>query len=151
MAISPSLKTYETAIQNYRACSSQRAESCTLLKGRAEQELQNKADTVQFSPQALELLEIFKEKQRKDALKEAQFVQENDSKLEKSLKILDPDSDASVEEIRKAYLHAIQKYHPDKHACLPLEFRQLAEIKSKQINELYSTLIKRKTSDLRNC
>jgi DnaJ-class molecular chaperone len=115
----------------------------------AKQDLWNKSDTVQFSQEALDRLELLKQRQTKDVLRETQTIREKDSQLEKSLKILEIDRGSSVEEIRKAYLHAIQHYHPDKHAYLPPEFRQLAEITSKRINELYSALLKCKTGNPR--
>lgn len=94
-------------------------------------------------------MEQLKQRQTKDVLRETQTIREEDSQLEKSLKILEIDRGSSVEEIRKAYLYLIQHYHPDKHAYLPPEFRQLAEITSKRINELYSALLKCKTGNPR--
>lgn len=148
MAITPTSRTCAKAIQTYQVCGLQCADRSPQSSSPAEQNLRaNKSDTVQFSQEALDRLESFKQRQTKDVSKETQTTNEKDSELEKSLKILNLDKDASMEEIRKAYLHAIQHYHPDKHAYLPPEFRQLAEIKSKQINESYSTLLKRKTGD----
>lgn len=45
---------------------------------------------------------------------------------------------ASQEEIRKAYLELVKKYHPDKHRDNPLS--GLAEEKLKEINEAYKVL-----------
>jgi DnaJ like chaperone protein len=44
---------------------------------------------------------------------------------------------ASKLEVRNAYLTLIQKYHPDKVEMLGVEFKTLADLKSKQINEAY--------------
>ncbi len=45
---------------------------------------------------------------------------------------------ASKEEIRKAYLELVKKYHPDKYRNNPLA--ELAEEKLKEINEAYQAL-----------
>ncbi len=148
MAVTLSLKTSDRAIHSYTTCGLQRAENSSLSTSRVEQNLQNDMDTVEFSQEALDRLELLKQKQRTNLLRETQAILENDSKLEKSLETLAPESDAGIEEIRKAYLHAIQLYHPDKHASLPPEFRRLAETKTKQINEMYSNLLKQKTGNL---
>ncbi len=145
MAITSSSKMCDRAIESYTICGFQRTGNPCLPESRAEQNLQNVLDTVQFSQRALDLLESFQQRQRAEALKEVQTTIESDSKLEKSMEILSSESDAGIEEIRKAYLHAIQQYHPDKHASLPPEFRRLAEIKTKQINEMYSNLLRQKT------
>jgi molecular chaperone DnaJ len=47
---------------------------------------------------------------------------------------------ARPEEIRKAYLEAIKKYHPDKFLNRPPELARAAEEKTKQINTAYSIL-----------
>jgi DnaJ-domain-containing protein 1 len=46
---------------------------------------------------------------------------------------------ASFEEIKKAYRAKISSYHPDRVASLASEFKQLAEERSKLINEAYRT------------
>jgi DnaJ-domain-containing protein 1 len=145
MAITRPSQTCAKAIEIYRMCGLQCAQCSPRSRSPAKQDLRNKTDTVRFSQEALDRLELLKQRQTKDVLKEIHTIREEDSKLEKSLKMLEMDREASVEEIRKAYLHAMQHYHPDKHAYLPPEFRQLAEITSKRINELYSTLLKHKT------
>lgn len=145
MAITPISQTSAKAIQAYQMCRLQWAGRSPQSISAADQNLRNKSDTVQFSQEALDRFQLFKERQSKDASKETKTINEKDSELENSLRILNLGKDASVEEIRKAYLHAIQNYHPDKHAYLPPEFRQLAEIKTRQINELYSALIALKT------
>jgi DnaJ-domain-containing protein 1 len=52
---------------------------------------------------------------------------------------------ASFEEIKAAYRAKISSYHPDRVASLASEFRQLAEERSKMINEAYrvATLLKK--------
>jgi preprotein translocase subunit Sec63 len=41
------------------------------------------------------------------------------------------------DELRKAYKALIVQYHPDKVAHLAAEFRELAERRTRQINEAY--------------
>ena len=45
---------------------------------------------------------------------------------------------ASLEEVKTAYRSLIRQYHPDKVATLGQELRELAERKSKVINQAYS-------------
>lgn len=52
-----------------------------------------------------------------------------------------PDS-SGKEEISIAYKQKIRQYHPDKVATLGPELRELAELKSKQINAAYSYAMK---------
>jgi DnaJ-domain-containing protein 1 len=47
---------------------------------------------------------------------------------------------ASKEEIRKAYLELLKKYHPDRFAALSEEFQELANKRTKQIIEAYEFL-----------
>ncbi len=47
---------------------------------------------------------------------------------------------ASAAEIKKAYLHQAQRYHPDKVSHLGEEFQQLAHQKFKEIQWAYDTL-----------
>jgi len=49
--------------------------------------------------------------------------------------------DASREEIRTAYRVLAAKYHPDKVMHLGEEFRELAEIRFKEIQEAYRTML----------
>lgn len=53
--------------------------------------------------------------------------------MEDYYKILDVPSNASSEEIKKAYQSLIRKWHPDKH----LENKEEAEQKSKLLNIAY--------------
>lgn len=55
--------------------------------------------------------------------------------------VLDVAADASMEEIRAAYLMRISEYHPDKVAALGKEIREVAERKSKEINVAYSVAL----------
>ena len=50
---------------------------------------------------------------------------------------------ASQEELKKAYRELVNKYHPDKVEHLGEEFRELAEIRFKQIQQAYQQLQKR--------
>jgi DnaJ-domain-containing protein 1 len=46
----------------------------------------------------------------------------------------------TVDELRAAYRQRISQYHPDKVSSLGLEFRELAERKSKEINRAFDLL-----------
>jgi DnaJ-domain-containing protein 1 len=62
--------------------------------------------------------------------------------LDKNLKTLNLNLGAKPERIRKAYLEAVKKYHPDKFSNRPPEMLKDAEEKTKQINTAYSILKK---------
>jgi preprotein translocase subunit Sec63 len=51
--------------------------------------------------------------------------------------ILEVKYDASIEEISLAYKKKISQYHPDKVSKMGIEIRELAEIKTKEINAAY--------------
>lgn len=53
------------------------------------------------------------------------------------LKILYLDLEPTFIEVKKAYLKQIKKFHPDKHQHLGKEFTELAESKTKELNEAY--------------
>ena len=55
--------------------------------------------------------------------------------------VLDVSADASMEEIKAAYLRRISEYHPDKVAALGKEIKEVAERKSKDINVAYSIAV----------
>lgn len=57
-------------------------------------------------------------------------------------RILGVPESAGKEEIASAYKAKIRQYHPDKVASLGSELRELAEIKSKQINAAYDYALK---------
>ena len=67
--------------------------------------------------------------------------QENTENLD-PYQILSVDRDASLEEIKKAYLRLANQYHPDKVTHLGKEFRELAELKFKKIQQAYDELKK---------
>lgn len=48
-------------------------------------------------------------------------------------------------ELKKAYRIAAKQNHPDKVATLSIEFKLLAERRTKQINQAYSKLLKKKS------
>jgi DnaJ like chaperone protein len=48
---------------------------------------------------------------------------------------------ASQQEIRRAYQQRIREYHPDKVANLAEELRELAEMRTKEINAAYQELV----------
>lgn len=51
--------------------------------------------------------------------------------------VLDIDQRSSAGEIKRAYKLLMSQYHPDKVARMGVELRQLAELKTQQINEAY--------------
>lgn len=55
--------------------------------------------------------------------------------------ILGVGRNASTEEIKQAYRHLANQYHPDKVAHLGEEFRVLAETRFKEIQEAYQKLV----------
>ena len=57
--------------------------------------------------------------------------------------ILEVSPNATLEEIKKAYLDKITKYHPDKVVSLGKELQLLAEEKTKEINEAYNEALKK--------
>lgn len=59
---------------------------------------------------------------------------------ESARKILGVRAGASQEEIRKAYIELVQKYHPDKVFHLADEYKVIAENKTKEINAAYKLL-----------
>jgi len=65
-----------------------------------------------------------------------------DPEVKRNLQALNLDLGAKPEEIRKAYLEAVKKYHPDKCLSCPPELVRAAEEKTKQVNTAYSILKK---------
>jgi len=55
-------------------------------------------------------------------------------------KVLSVKRNASQEEIKKAYRSLANKYHPDKVSHMGEEFRELAEIRFKEIQKAYQEL-----------
>jgi DnaJ-domain-containing protein 1 len=94
-------------------------------------------DSVHISKEALEKFRRFKENQNSEQTEEQAASTEPD--LEESLNILQC-TKANPAQVRKAYLSAINRYHPDKFANMPPEFRKLAEEKTKEINTAYDRL-----------
>ena len=62
---------------------------------------------------------------------------------EASYKILGTRNGAAWDEIRRAYLEMVQKYHPDKVFNLAEEYKVIAEEKMKEINAAYDLLKER--------
>jgi len=95
-------------------------------------------DSVRISPEALEKFRKLKEDQvGQQPQKPPASTQ---STLEDTLNLLDLGTTADPAQVRKAYLSAVNKYHPDKFAGLPPEFQKLAEEKTKQITTAYARL-----------
>ncbi len=94
-------------------------------------------DTVQISKEAYE-----KSREYMVQLKKGPSSDQYSPKLQtgNDLEILSLSPDATRDQIRKAYLGAIKMYHPDNFAGLCMEFRKLAEEKSKLINLAYKKL-----------
>ena len=59
-------------------------------------------------------------------------------------KVLGVSENATQEEIRKAYLALVKKYHPDRYADGPM--KDMANEKLKEINQAYEMLTKKKES-----
>jgi len=57
--------------------------------------------------------------------------------------ILEVSSNATIDEIKRAYRDKMMQYHPDKVASLGKEFQILAEEKSKEINIAYKEALKK--------
>lgn len=57
--------------------------------------------------------------------------------------VLQVNSTANLDEIKAAYKKKISQYHPDKVAKLGLEFQEIAERKSKEINAAYEFITRR--------
>ncbi len=68
----------------------------------------------------------------------AMFVQQVDS----AYKILGINSNATDEEVKKAYREMAKKYHPDKVAYLGEDVRKSAEQKLQEVNEAYEKIKK---------
>lgn len=70
----------------------------------------------------------------------AMFVPETDN----AYKILEIDSSASNEEVKKAYRKMAMKYHPDKVSYLGDDIRKEADKKFKMVNEAYEQIKKQR-------
>jgi len=72
-----------------------------------------------------------------DSIK-SMFIENTDA----SYKILEIESSATNEEVKKAYRRMAVKYHPDKVSYLGEEFRNTANEKFKKVNEAYEKIKK---------
>lgn len=75
---------------------------------------------------------------RSDSQKRAR----SDDKNQQWFEILGVSQSASVAEIKAAYRAKISGYHPDRVASLADELRELAEQRSKAINDAYATAMR---------
>ncbi|MFZ2446843.1 MAG: hypothetical protein WAW37_10830 [Syntrophobacteraceae bacterium] len=101
-------------------------------------------DSVRISDAALKKFRQSREEKSSGAVPEKHPEKNRDKDLEESLKALGIDStDATMEEIRKAFILAIKKYHPDNYSDSPPETRKLAELKTRRIIEAYRKIDKR--------
>ncbi len=78
----------------------------------------------------------------RDGRDEREKKSRQDPELRRNLEALDLNLGAKPEQIRKAYLEAVKKYHPDRFLNRPPELMRVAEEKTKQINTAYSILKK---------
>ena len=67
---------------------------------------------------------------------------EQQEKIRTPYDILDLPPNADVDSIRLAYRRMAKLYHPDKVASLAQEFRELAELRMKEINAAYHELLR---------
>ncbi len=72
--------------------------------------------------------------------RETQPPPSTNSSPKSAFEVLGITSTASKEEIKAAYYHMAQQYHPDKVATLAPEFKELAERRMKEINAAYKEL-----------
>lgn len=72
-----------------------------------------------------------------DSIK-AMFIQDTNA----AYKILEIETTATDEEVKKAYRRMAMKYHPDKLATMGEEFQQAGQEKFKKVNEAYQTIKK---------
>jgi DnaJ-domain-containing protein 1 len=92
------------------------------------------------------------EKARSDSKAGAQSESKSDSqkrartddKKQQWFEVLGVSPSASVAEIKTAYRTKISGYHPDRVASLAEELRELAEERSKAINDAYATAMRLK-------
>jgi len=70
----------------------------------------------------------------------AMFIQDNES----NYKVLEINSNASDEDVRKAYRKMAVKYHPDKVEYLGDDFKKVANEKFKKVNEAYEAIKKQR-------
>ncbi len=68
----------------------------------------------------------------------AMFIKNTDS----AYKILEIETSATDDEVKKAYRRMAMKYHPDKIAHLGEEFQKAAQEKFRSVNEAYKTIKK---------
>jgi hypothetical protein len=59
------------------------------------------------------------------------------------LRLLGLSPNFSQSELKKAYRESVKMNHPDKVAALAVEFKELAERRTKQINQAYSKLLRK--------
>lgn len=69
-----------------------------------------------------------------------QFNHADKGKLKTPYEVLGIEKNASSDDIKKAYRALASKYHPDKVNHMGDEFKELAEIRFKEIQEAYQSL-----------
>jgi len=127
-------------LENYLMVSSLR--TGTDSKTRIQKKPGQISDTVEFSREALDKLELSNKRERDQRIHRKQLEDEKDEEIRRSFEVLELDRGTSKELIKRAYHYLMRNYHPDKYSDLPPEFRKLAEVKAKQIIEAYNNLTK---------
>jgi len=94
-------------------------------------------DTVQISEEAQEKSKEFWLNIKEQSSSEKPSPQ---TEAGNGIEVLNLSANATMDQIRRAYLAAIKQYHPDNFAGFSPEFLKLAEEKSKQINLAYKKL-----------
>jgi DnaJ-domain-containing protein 1 len=130
--------TETKAIENYRRTGSIRTD--VAFKTQAEKNPSSKSDTVQFSQEALDKLRLLIDTEWDNRIHQEELRNNQDEQIRRSMEILQLYTTVSNTELTRAYHYLLQNYHPDKYFHLPPEFRELAEVKAKQIIEAYNTL-----------
>lgn len=67
---------------------------------------------------------------------------EEERRVDDPYVVLEIERNATEEEIKKAYRKLVNKYHPDKVAHLGDEFKALAEVRFKEIQQAYRKVVK---------
>ncbi len=67
-----------------------------------------------------------------------------ESRIDQAHEILGVDSNASLEDIKKAYYQLVKQYHPDLVDNLGPELKMLARTRTTQINEAYEYLCRQR-------
>lgn len=93
-------------------------------------------------PRSEERVTRAREQGTRDASSNSDYrAQPNSICINHYFRILDIQPGATISEVKAAYRRQMQQYHPDKVASLGKELRDLAEMKSKEIDEAYRAIL----------